>query len=90
MTGGLSLLTPMSTSVKSQPTVGANVTPVGSTWAGAGLNIDLNNIMGGKAKQSGPAPSMNQLASNSPQHQPKGMGKSEVTSRYFARLNSKL
>ncbi|KAG7200987.1 hypothetical protein KM043_003343 [Ampulex compressa] len=48
--------------------------PVGSTWAGSGLNIDLDNIMGGKTKQSGPAPTMNQLASNSPQHQSKPMG----------------
>lgn len=76
MSGGANLLIPMSTSTKSQPTTGTNITtPVGSTWAGAGLNIDLNNIMGSKTKQSGPAPTMNQLASNSPQHQPKGMGK---------------
>ncbi|CAL1673233.1 unnamed protein product [Lasius platythorax] len=51
---------------------------VGSTWAGSGLKIDLDNIMGSKAKQTGPAPTMNQLASNSPQHQinitPSGMG----------------
>ncbi|KYQ55969.1 Clathrin interactor 1 [Trachymyrmex zeteki] len=44
-------------------------TQVGSTWAGSGLNIDLDNIMGSKTKQTGPAPTMNQLASNSPQHQ---------------------
>ncbi|XP_048507262.1 clathrin interactor 1 isoform X2 [Athalia rosae] len=73
MTGGTNLLTPISTSTQGQPTTGGNVTPVGSTWAGAGLNIDLDNIMGSKTKQSGPAPSMNQLASNSPQHQPKGI-----------------
>ncbi|XP_018377535.1 PREDICTED: clathrin interactor 1 isoform X3 [Trachymyrmex cornetzi] len=50
---------------------------VGSTWTGSGLNIDLDNIMGSKTKQTGPAPTMNQLASNSPQHQIKigpGMG----------------
>ncbi|XP_018377534.1 PREDICTED: clathrin interactor 1 isoform X2 [Trachymyrmex cornetzi] len=51
---------------------------VGSTWTGSGLNIDLDNIMGSKTKQTGPAPTMNQLASNSPQHQikigPAGMG----------------
>lgn len=53
-----------------------NPTQVGSTWKGAGINIDLDNIMGGKGKQSGPAPTMNQLASNSPQHQVKSpMGK---------------
>lgn len=46
-------------------------TQVGSTWASSGLNIDLDNIMGSKSKQSGPAPTMNQLASNSPQHQMK-------------------
>ncbi|KAM0727391.1 hypothetical protein ACS0PU_006723 [Formica fusca] len=44
-------------------------TQVGSTWASSGLNIDLDNIMGSKAKHTGPAPTMNQLASNSPQHQ---------------------
>lgn len=53
-------------------------TQVGSTWTGSGLNIDLDNIMGSKTKQTGPAPTMNQLASNSPQHQikigPAGMG----------------
>lgn len=73
MSGTTNLLVPMSTSVKGQPTTGPNMAPVGSTWAGAGLNIDLDNIMGSKTKQSGPAPTMNQLASNSPQHQPKGM-----------------
>lgn len=64
------LLIPASTNSKNQ--VSSN-TPnqVGSTWAGSGLNIDLDNIMGSKAKQSGPAPTMNQLASNSPQHQVK-------------------
>lgn len=62
------LLTPTSTNSKNQ--IPSNTsTPVGSTWAGSGLNIDLDNIMGSKAKQSGPAPTMNQLASNSPQHQ---------------------
>lgn len=64
------LLPPTSTNIKSQAS--SNMTPsaqVGSTWAGSGLKIDLDNIMGSKAKQTGPAPTMNQLASNSPQHQ---------------------
>lgn len=60
------LLTPTSTNSKNQ--MPSNV-QVGSTWAASGLNIDLDNIMGSKAKQTGPAPTMNQLASNSPQHQ---------------------
>lgn len=66
------LLPPTSTSTKNQTS--SNTTSsaqVGSTWAGSGLNIDLDNIMGSKAKQAGPAPTMNQLASNSPQHQVK-------------------
>ncbi|KAK0160016.1 hypothetical protein PV328_007464 [Microctonus aethiopoides] len=42
---------------------------VGSTWAEAGLKIDLDNLLGNKSKQTGPAPSMNQLATTSPQHQ---------------------
>lgn len=67
------LLTPASTTCKSQTTNNASSTQVGSTWAGSGLNIDLDNIMGSKMKHSGPAPTMNQLASNSPQHQPKLM-----------------
>lgn len=62
------LLTPTSTNSKNQ--MSSNISAqVGSTWAGSGLNIDLDNIMGSKAKQMGPAPTMNQLASNSPQHQ---------------------
>ncbi|KAH0551947.1 clathrin interactor 1 isoform X1 [Cotesia glomerata] len=49
----------------------STITPqIGSTWAGAGLKIDLDNLMGSKNKQTGPAPTMNQLASTSPQHQP--------------------
>lgn len=72
------LLPPTSTSIKNQTSSNTSSTQVGSTWAGSGLNIDLDNIMGGKAKQTGPAPTMNQLASNSPQHQiritPPGMG----------------
>lgn len=63
------LLPPTSTSIKNQTSSNTSSTQVGSTWAGSGLNIDLDNIMGGKAKQTGPAPTMNQLASNSPQHQ---------------------
>ncbi|KAG8035108.1 hypothetical protein G9C98_001598 [Cotesia typhae] len=48
----------------------STITPqIGSTWAGAGLKIDLDNLMGSKNKQTGPAPTMNQLASTSPQHQ---------------------
>ncbi|XP_034945393.1 clathrin interactor 1 isoform X2 [Chelonus insularis] len=52
-------------------TTTGTTTQIGSTWAGAGLKIDLDNLMGSKNKQSGPAPSMNQLASTSPQHQPR-------------------
>ena len=64
------LLTPTSTNSKNQ--MPSNIpAPVGSTWAGSGLNIDLDNIMGSKIKHSGPAPTMNQMASNSPQHQVK-------------------
>ncbi|CAK9800597.1 Clathrin interactor 1 [Anthophora plagiata] len=62
------LLTPTSTILKNQASNNASA-QVGSTWAGSGLNIDLDNIMGSKIKHSGPAPTMNQLASNSPQHQ---------------------
>lgn len=65
------LLTPTSTNSKNQ--ISNTSTQIGSTWAGSGLNIDLDNIMGSKAKQTGPAPTMNQLASNSPQHQIKLM-----------------
>lgn len=49
-------------------------TQVGLTWAEAGIKIDLDNLMGNKTKQSGPAPSMNQLATSSPQHQPRSLG----------------
>lgn len=66
------LLTPTSTNSKNQISNNTS-TQIGSTWAGSGLNIDLDNIMGSKAKQTGPAPTMNQLASNSPQHQIKLM-----------------
>lgn len=59
------------TSTNKNQTSNNTSTQVGSTWAGSGLNIDLDNIMGSKTKQSGPAPTMNQLASNSPQHQMK-------------------
>ncbi|XP_043263132.1 clathrin interactor 1 isoform X2 [Colletes gigas] len=62
------LLTPTSTNSKNQMSSNTS-TQVGSTWASSGLNIDLDNIMGSKAKQMGPAPTMNQMASNSPQHQ---------------------
>lgn len=67
------LLTPTSTNSKSQTSSNTSI-QVGSTWAGSGLNIDLDNIMGSKIKQTGPAPTMNQLASNSPQHQAKVIG----------------
>lgn len=63
------LLPPTFTNTKNQTSNNTSSTQVGSTWAGSGLNIDLDNIMGSKTKQSGPAPTMNQLASNSPQHQ---------------------
>lgn len=63
------LLPPTSTNIKNQTSSNTSSTQVGSTWASSGLNIDLDNIMGSKAKQTGPAPTMNQLASNSPQHQ---------------------
>ncbi|XP_031844080.1 clathrin interactor lqfR isoform X2 [Nomia melanderi] len=68
------LLTPTTTNSKTSYQISSN-TPVqvGSTWAGSGLNIDLDNIMGSKIKQAGPAPTMNQLATNSPQHQIKLM-----------------
>ncbi|CAD1480470.1 unnamed protein product, partial [Heterotrigona itama] len=62
------LLTPTSTNSKNQTSSNTNI-QIGSTWAGSGLNIDLDNIMGSKVKHAGPAPTMNQLASNSPQHQ---------------------
>ncbi|KOC71197.1 Clathrin interactor 1 [Habropoda laboriosa] len=62
------LLTPTSTNLKNQTSSNTSA-QVGSTWAGSGLNIDLDNLMGSKIKQTGPAPTMNQLASNSPQHQ---------------------
>lgn len=54
---------------------------VGSTWAGS-LNIDLDNLMDSK-KKSGPAPSMNQLKTNSnntsPIHQVKPVAASPMT-----------
>ncbi|RLU26981.1 hypothetical protein DMN91_000780 [Ooceraea biroi] len=66
------LLPPTSINTKSQTSNNTtSSTQVGSTWAGSGLNIDLDNIMGSKSKPGGPAPTMNQLASNSPQHQTK-------------------
>lgn len=41
--------------------------PVGSTWSNAGsIGIDLDNLLSGKTKNSGPAPSMNQLKVQSP------------------------
>ncbi|KAF7991454.1 hypothetical protein HCN44_008766 [Aphidius gifuensis] len=66
------LLSPMS--VNNSHTIGSSnnnilTTQVGSTWAGAGLNIDLDNLLGNKSKQTGAVLSMNQLASNSPTHQ---------------------
>ena len=79
------VLTPISSKAKSQP-ASAPATQVGSTWAGAGLNIDLDNIMGGKSNKGGPAPTMNQMASNSPQHHAKPMGKFGIN--YF--INQKL
>lgn len=64
------LLPPTSINTRNQTSNNmTSSTQVGSTWAGSGLNIDLDNIMGNKTKQAGPAPTMNQLASNSPQHQ---------------------
>lgn len=42
-------------------------TVVGQTWSNAGaINIDLDNLMSGKSKSSGPALSMNQLKMQSP------------------------
>lgn len=67
-------MTPVTSKTLNQPS-NTPATQIGSTWAGAGLNIDLDNIMGGKANKSGPPPSMNQLASNSPQHNAKPMCK---------------
>ena len=64
------LLPPITINTRNQTSSNTtSSTQVGSTWAGSGLNIDLDNIMGSKTKQTGPAPTMNQLASNSPQHQ---------------------
>lgn len=63
------LLTPSSINIKNPAPNNTSSSQIGSTWAGSGLNIDLDNIMGSKTKQSGPAPTMNQLAINSPQHQ---------------------
>ncbi|KAJ8683797.1 hypothetical protein QAD02_019589 [Eretmocerus hayati] len=63
------LLTPISSNnAASKNSQSTDQTQIGSTWKGAGLNIDLDNIMGSKSKQGGPAPTMNQLASHSPQH----------------------
>ncbi|XP_015112980.1 clathrin interactor 1 isoform X1 [Diachasma alloeum] len=67
---GLLAPTPVNTRTTGGPTE-PTTTQVGSTWAGAGLKIDLDNLLGSKSKSSGPAPSMNQLATNSPQHQPR-------------------
>lgn len=47
---------------------------IGQTWADTKLNIDLDNLMCSKSKQDGPAPTMNQLASNSPQHNFRSIG----------------
>lgn len=66
------ILTPVTSKAFNQP-ASTPAAQVGLTWAGAGLNIDLDNIMGGKSNKTGPAPSMNQLASNSPQHHAKPM-----------------
>lgn len=63
------LLSSSSINAKNPSPNNTSSSQIGSTWAGSGLNIDLDNIMGGKSKQCGPAPTMNQLASNSPQHQ---------------------
>ena len=68
-------LSPVPINAGTGSTIESAMTPVGSTWAGAGLNIDLDNLMGSKTKQSGPALTMNQLASNSPQHQVRPLGK---------------
>lgn len=68
------LLTPSSVNAKNSAASNMSSLQIGSTWAGSGLNIDLDNIMGSKSKQSGPAPTMNQLASTSPQHQVKHVG----------------
>ncbi|XP_057335364.1 clathrin interactor 1 [Microplitis mediator] len=70
-TGFLSPI-PMNSRTNDLLTTSSATTPsqIGSTWAGAGLKIDLDNLMGNKNKPSGPAPTMNQLASTSPQHQP--------------------
>ncbi|XP_011299277.1 clathrin interactor 1 isoform X2 [Fopius arisanus] len=72
---GLLAPTPVNTRT---PGGAPEITPaqVGSTWAGAGLKIDLDNLLGSKSKPSGPAPSMNQLATNSPQHQPRPLASS--------------
>lgn len=41
--------------------------PIGSTWTNSGkIAIDLDNLLSGKSKLSGPAPSMNQLKIQSP------------------------
>lgn len=64
---GTNLLTPTPTNIQNQP-VNIMAPNVGSTWAGTGLNIDLDNIMMDKRKNAGTAPSMNQLAVHSPQH----------------------
>lgn len=76
------VLTPISSNAKSQAAISPAI-QVGSTWAGAGLNIDLDNIMGGNSNKGGPAPTMNQLASNSPQHHAKPMGKIEIHFPYL-------
>lgn len=79
------ILTPVTSKAFNQP-ASTPAAQVGLTWAGAGLNIDLDNIMGGKSNKTGPAPSMNQLASNSPQHHAKPMGKSSISFSIFRNL----
>jgi hypothetical protein len=63
------LLQPINSNSSQTPTSESKLSsiPLGSTWTNAGaINIDLDNLLSGKSKNSGPAPSMNQLKNQSP------------------------
>lgn len=58
-----------SSSLLTDATINSSTKPtaVGSTWSNAGgINLDIDNLLSGKSKNSGPAPSMNQLKTQSP------------------------
>lgn len=75
------LLQPQSTNVVDGSLIGNNGTskssiPVGSTWSNSGsISIDLDNLLSGKSKHTGPVLSMNQLKIQSPvKTQPTSLG----------------